>query len=182
MRENARKAKKPTGVWKGMDDKETATETRTLSVPPEREQLVLSCYEKLGYQTESVVRDEHGDTKITFCLQDADAFDPERAARVDAIFAELFAIDRQVMLYYLKRVCLVGLIGAACIGLSFSALHFHVHWLFTVLLLIGIFGCTITLSLRPLFTRMGMRQYGETEPALLAELNALLHLDGGDAA
>lgn len=157
-------------------------ETKTVSVPPERETLVLSCYEKLGYQTESVVRDEHGDTKITLCLQDADAFDPARAARVDAIFAELFAIDRQVMLYYLKRVCLVGLAGAICIGLSFLALHFRVHWLFTALLLIGIFGCTITLSLRPLFTRRGMQRYGEQEPALLAELNDLLHMDEGDAA
>ena len=164
-----------------MDNKE-AKEMKTVSVPPEREQLVLTYYEKLGYKTESVMRDEHGDTRITFCLQDAGAFDPKRTARVEAILAELFAIDRQVTLYYLKRVCLVGLAGAVCIGLSFLALHFHVHWLFTALLLIGIFGCTITLSLRPLFTRRGMRQYGEKEPALLAELNALLHLDGGDAA
>ena len=159
---------------------QAAKETIAVQVVPEREKLVCACYERLGYTAETVRHNESGDAQILFRLNTNNEYDAERMARCEAILAELFEIDREVTVYYLKRVCLVGLIGALCIGLSFLALHGGIRWLFTALLVIGIFGCTITLSLRPLFTRLGMKQFQNRENALLTDLQALLGLTEDD--
>ena len=156
-------------------------ERLTVQVKPEREKLVRLCYERLGYRPATVKRDEHADTQLEFVLEDAASCDPQRMERCEAILGKLTEIDRQVTYYFLKLDCLVGLVGAACLGLSVVALRAGVHWLFTVLLIAGLFGCTITLYLRPVFTRMGMKKHGGEEPAMLAELLALLN-EGGETA
>ena len=104
------------------------------------------------------------------------------------MFEQLAEIDRRVTRFYLEKVCLVGMAGAFCLGLSFVALRLKLHILFTLLLLLGLFGCTITLSLRPLVTGMGQKKLSGGEAALLAELEALLKQndekqnDGGNEA
>ena len=155
--------------------------TISLSVRPEREKLVCSCYEALGYHVEKAERREHENTQVTLVYAGTASLDTAGQEHCRALLERLEAIEKQVIYYYLKLVCGVGLAGAACIGLSFAALHFGQHALFTILLILGIFGCTITLYLRPLFTGMGLKKYGGEEPALIAELQALLDLkDGGD--
>lgn len=157
--------------------------TLTLQVRPEREQLIGSCYEAMGYRLERITRNEHADTKLEFVLEDPASAEPETLGQCRSILGKLEEIDRQVTYYFLKLDCLVGLIGAVCLGLSVVSLRAGLHVLFTILLILGLFGCSITLYLRPLFTRMGMKKYGGEEPALIAELYALLDLKaGGDEA
>ena len=154
---------------------------RQMQIRPEREALFSSCYKAMGYRLEDAKRADHMDTQLTFRSEDPNAMDPERKNKAEALLAKLLEIDQRVTRYYLQLVCLVGMIGAACIGCSFIALKADLHILFTLLLLIGIFGCTITLYLRPLFTRWGMRKYGTEEPALIAELEELLGIGGEEA-
>lgn len=87
---------------------------------------------------------------------------------------EIEVIDSKVIRYYLERVVLVGLAGAVCIGLSFLFLHLHIHIAFTLFLLVGLTGCTVTLALRPLFTSMGLKKLGADIPELESRLRALL--------
>lgn len=165
------------------DKTEKPEKVLVLQVSPEREELVRSCYETLGYQLEKVVREEHADTQMIFLLEDPALADMAKMKQCRSVLGKLEAIDRRVTYYYLQLVCLVGLTGAVCIGLSFAALRAGQHALFTVLLILGIFGCTVTLYLRPLFTGMGMRKYGGEEPALIAELQSLLkNNEGGEKA
>lgn len=163
-----------------MNDKTNGPEkVWVLAVNPERETLIRSCCEALGYRLEKTRREEHADTELIFLLEDPALADPAKIRQCSDVFGQLAAIDRQVTRYYLEKVCLVGLAGAVCLGLSFAALRAGLHTLFTLLLLLGIFGCTITLSLRPLFTDMGRKKLGGGEPALIAELQALLNPDNG---
>ena len=165
------------------DKTEKAEKVLILQVSPGREELVRACYEALGYQLEKVTREEHADTQMIFLLEAPASADPAKIQQCRSVLDRLEAIDKRVTYYYLRLVCLVGLIGAVCIGLSFAALRAGQHALFTVLLILGIFGCTITLYLRPLFTGMGMRKYGGEEPALIVELQSLLNnKDGGEEA
>ena len=158
-------------------------QTLTLLVRPERERLVCLCYEALGYRLDKIRREEHADTQMVFQLDDVTSADPARILQCRSILEKIEAIDKQVTYYFLKLDCLVGMIGAACLGLSFAALHAGQHVFFTILLILGIFGCTVTLYLRPVFTRMGMKKYGGEEPVLIAELWSLLDLkDGGEEA
>lgn len=154
-----------------------------LQTSPDREELICSCCKALGYLLEKVKREEHADTELIFLLADPASADPKKIRQCGILFEQLAEIDRQVTRYYLEKVCLVGLAGAFCLGFSFVALWAKLHALFTLLLLLGLFGCTITLSLRPLFTGMGRKKLGGKEPALIAELAALLKQnDGGDEA
>lgn len=153
----------------------------TLQVRPEREHLIGFCYEAMGYRLERITRNEHADTMLEFVLEDSASAESETYERCRAILKKIEEIDKQVSYYFLKLDCLVGLIGAVCLGLSVVSLRAGMHVLFTIPLFIGLFGCTITLYLRPVFTRMGMKKYGGEEPALIAELYALLDLKkGGD--
>lgn len=156
-------------------------ERLSLSVGPERESLVCACFEKLGYRLESKKEEPHADSTLTFMLEDPVAFDSERMERCQTLLKKLQEIDRRVTRYFLQLDCLIGLIGAICIALSFTALRARLQGLFTILLVLGLFGCTITLYLRPLFTRMGRRKFAGEEPALLSELQALLDLNGEEA-
>lgn len=163
-----------------MTDKVNAPEkVWVLQVNPEREELICSYCEALGYRLEKAKHEEHADTELIFLLEEPALADPAKLRQCAAVFEQLAAIDRQVTRYYLKKVCLVGLAGAFCLGLSFAALQAGLHVLFTLLLLLGIFGCTITLSLRPLFTGMGRKKLAGEEPALLAELDVLLKQNNG---
>lgn len=167
-----------------MNDKTSNPEkVWVLQVNPEREELICSCCEALGYRLEKARHEDHADTELIFLLEDPALADPAKLRQCGTIFEQLAEINRQVTRYYLEKVCLVGLAGAFCLGCSFAALWAGLHALFTILLLLGIFGCTITLSLRPLFTGMGRKKLGGGEPALIAELQTLLNLnDGGDGA
>ena len=159
-----------------------------LQTSPEREELICSCCEALGYRLGKAKREEHTDTELIFLLTDPASADPDKIRQCGVLFARLAAIDRRVTRYYLEKVCLVGLAGAFCLGFSVAALRVGLHALFTLLLILGIFGCTVTLYLRPLFTGMGRKKLGGEEPALIAELAALLkrndekQIDGGDEA
>ena len=159
-----------------------------IEAKPEREELVCSCCAALGYRLEKARRDEHADTELIFLLEDAALADAEKIRQCSAVFEQLAEIDRRVTRFYLEKVCLVGMAGAFCLGLSFVALRLKLHILFTLLLLLGLFGCTITLSLRPLVTGMGQKKLSGGEAALLAELEALLKQndekqnDGGNEA
>lgn len=165
------------------DKTEKPEKVLVLQVSPGREELVRSCYETLGYQLEKVKREEHADTQMIFLLEDPALADLAKIQKCRSVLGKLEAIDKRVTYYYLQLVCLVGLIGAVCIGLSFAALRSGQHALFTVLLILGIFGCTVTLYLRPLFTGMSMRKYGGEELALIAELQSLLkNNEGGEKA
>ena len=161
------------------DKTEKPEKVLILQVSPGREELVRSCYEALGYQLEKVGREEHADTQMIFLLEDPASADPAKIQQCRSVLDRLEAIDRRVTYYYLQLVCLVGMVGAVCLGLSFAALWAGQHALFTVLLIAGIFGCTVTLYLRPLFTGMGMKKYGGEEPALIAELQSLLKNNKG---
>lgn len=150
----------------------------SLRVGPEREALTRACCEKLGYRMAELRREEHSDTELRFVLERPESYDSGKMERCRGILGKLGEIDKKVTRYFLKLDCLIGLMGAICIGLSFAALRAGVQWLFTVLLALGIFGCTITLYLRPVFTRMGREKYAGEEPALLAELEAILDSHG----
>ncbi len=156
-------------------------EKRLMHVRPEREELICSTCEALGYRLQEAKRADHMDTELLFQLEDPEAVSNSCRAKAESLLARLMQLDAQVTRYYLKLVCLVGMVGAACLGFSFAALKADLHILFTLLLIIGIFGCTITLYLRPLFTRMGMKKYGSEESAIIAELDSLLRIGGEDA-
>ncbi len=145
-----------------------------VAVPPEREALVREYCTSFGYRIEKVEHPEHGDVEFYFRPENPGFSENEYFRKASVIFEEIKEIDRKVRIYYLKRVVLVGMCGAACIGLSFAALHFDLHILFTILLVLGIFGCTVTLYLRPFISGFGMKKYGKNEPELLSELKRLL--------
>lgn len=153
-----------------------------LQVIPEQERLVQGCYEALGYRLVSEKPQEHGDTELVMELADESAFEEGKFRRCQELLGRLETLNRRVIRYYLERVVAVGLAGAVCIGLSFLALHFHVQWLFVVLLLLGIFGCTVTLSLRPFFYRQWMKKYGQEVPGILAGLEEALGVKLGRKA
>lgn len=149
----------------------------TLRVRQEREALYTECYETLGYiQVKGVPEDQASMiSKVVFAREEEETGAvADRRKRCEAVLADIEAIDAKVDRYYLERVVLVGLAGAACIGLSFLFLHFRWHIAFTLSLLVGLFGCTITLALRPIFTRMGLRRFGGEVPGLEEKLRAIL--------
>ena len=149
----------------------------TLRVRQEREALYTECYEALGYTKIGSTRESDVSTILnTVFVREND--EPERVAdrraRCEAVLADIEKIDAKAERYYLERVVLVGMAGAACIGLSFLFLHFGWHIPFTLSLLAGLFGCSITLALRSPFTRMGMKRFGGELPQLEARLRAIL--------
>ena len=152
---------------------ESQTELR-ITVPPERETLVREYCETFGYRICREEHPEHGDAEFFFRPEQPELIKDKRYEKASELFEEIKEIDRKVDRYYLKRVVLVGLAGAALIGISFIALHFHQQILFTILLVLGIFGCTITLNLRPFISKFVMKKYGKKEPELLAQLKNLL--------
>ena len=102
--------------------------------------------------------------------------------KCEDILDEIKRIDVKAERYYLERVVLVGLVGALCIGLSFLFLHFHIRVAFALLLFIGLICCTVTLSLRPLFTAMGLRKFGVELPDLEERLREILGGAGEEEA
>lgn len=150
-----------------------------------REKLYTECYESLGFRVWNRTResDTSDFVELTFRREDKETkkgFVLRR--RCEDILHEIETIDKKVIRYYLERVVLVGLIGAACIGLAFLFLHFHIHIAFTVFLLTGLTGCTVTLALRPLFTSMGLKKYGAALPELEAQLRVLMDDAGQEGA
>ena len=154
---------------------------RMIQIRPELEEIISSTCEALGYQLMEAKRAPHMDTQLIFQLENAEAVDDRCREKAEGLLARLMDVETQLIHYYLKLVCLVGMIGAACLGFSFTALKADLHILFTLLLIVGIFGCTITLYLRPLLIRMGLKKYGPEEDAIIDELNSLLDLGGKDA-
>ena len=152
----------------------------TVHVRPDREELIRSCCESLGYRTETVTRQAHGDTEILFRPETPIPAGSSLPEEIRSLLRELDDIDRTVDRYFLKRDVLVGMAGAASIGASFVMLHYDQQVLFVIFLALGIFGCTIPLYLRPYFTRKGMEKYGRREPEILAEIETLLQKDGGE--
>lgn len=151
-----------------------------IQVRGERETLTVQCYEAFGWQ--AVSRSKESDasplTNIVFVREEVESTDiAEKRAQCEAVLAEIEVIDKKVERYYLERVVLVGLAGAVCIGLSFLFLHLGLHVVFTLSLLLGLFGCSITLALRSPFTRLGLRKLGGDIPALEAKLAAILKED-----
>ena len=73
---------------------------------------------------------------------------------------------------------MVGMAGAVCIGLSFLFLHLGWHIVFTLSLLLGLCGCSVTLALRPLLTRMGLRKLGGEIPSLEEKLRKIFAGEG----
>ena len=151
--------------------------TLELRVRAEREKLICACYEALGYTHIKTTRE--GDASImlkaVFVREEAEPKEVgDRRERCEAVLAEIESIDAKAERYYLERVVLVGMAGAACIGLSFLFLHFGWHIAFTLALLAGLFGCSITLALRPVFIRMGLARFGGELPQLERKLHAIL--------
>ncbi len=143
----------------------------------QREKLYTECYETLGFHVWSRTRESDTSplTELTFRREDAETKeDALLRQKCEDILDEIKQIDAKAERYYLERVVLVGMVGALCIGLSFLFLHFHIHVVFAMLLLIGLICCTVTLSLRPVFTAMGLQKFGVGLPALEAQLRELL--------
>ncbi len=153
-----------------------------LQVRGEREALTAECFEVLGWMEVSRSRESDTSPVTNTVWVREDEESPaltEKRTRCQAVLEEIEAIDRRVERYYLERVVLVGMAGAACIGLSFLFLHLGLHILFTISLLLGLFGCSITLALRPLLTRIGLRKLGGDIPALEAKLRMILAEEEG---
>lgn len=153
-----------------------------LQVRGEREALTAECFRTLGWMEVSLSKESDTSpvTNTVWVRQDEESLAlTEKRARCQAVLGEIEAIDRRVERYYLERVVLVGMAGAACIGLSFLFLHLGLHILFTISLLLGMFGCSITLALRPLLTRIGLRKLGGDIPALEAKLRMILAEEEG---
>lgn len=143
----------------------------------QREKLYTECYEALGFHVWSRMKesDTSAFTPITFRREDPESKqDTFLRRKCEDILDKIHQIDAKSERYYLERVVLVGVIGTLCIGLSFLFLHFHIHIVFALLLLIGLVCYTVTLSLRPVFTAMGLRKFGAELPALEAQLYELL--------
>ena len=153
----------------------------SLQVVPEQEGLVQGCYEALGYKLEACRPQDHGDTTLVFRLEEKAAFNEEKFIRCRELLGRLDTMNRQAVRYYLHLVCGVGLAGAVSIGLSFVALQAGIQWLFVVLLLLGLFGCTVTLYLRPSIYKLWMKKHGGEVPGILAELESLLGIRLGRA-
>ena len=155
-------------------------EELTVSVRQGRESVTENCYKALGWQAISRSK-ESGTSPLTntvFVREEVESTDiAEKRGRCEAVLAEIEVIDKKVERYYLERVVLIGLAGAVCIGLSFLFLHLGLHVVFTLSLLLGIFGCSITLALRSPLTRLGLRKLGGGIPALEARLAAILEED-----
>ncbi len=159
-------------------------EELTVQIRQERKALTEDCYQVLGWHVKSrrVESDTSPVTNTVFVREDEEPADmAKKRARCEAVLAQIEAIDRQVERFYLERVVLVGMAGAACIGLSFLFLHFGWQVVFTLSLLLGLFGCSITLALRPPLTRLGLQALGGEIPALEAKLTAILG-EGADRA
>lgn len=149
----------------------------TLQVRQEREALYTECYESLGYiRVRGTSQGQASTTSETVFIREGDEPEAvtERRKRCEAVLADIEVIDAKVERYYLERVVLVGMAGAACIGLSLLFLHFGWHIAFTLSLLVGLFGCSITLSLRPVFIHMGLKPFGGEILKLEAKLRAIL--------
>lgn len=159
-------------------------EELTLQIRQERKALTEGCYQTLGWCVKSRTKESETSsvTDTVFVREDRETADmAEKRTRCEAVLAQIEAIDRQVERFYLERVVLVGMAGAACIGLSFLFLHFGWQILFTFSLLLGLFGCSITLALRPPLTRLGLQVLGGEIPSLEAKLAAILG-EGADRA
>lgn len=152
-------------------------EKMTLQVRGEREILTAQCYKALGWQIISRSRENDISplTNIVFAREDAEpAGIAEKRERCEAVLGKIEEIDKKVERYYLERVVVVGMTGAACIGISFLFLHLGLQIMFTLSLLLGLFGCSVTLALRPSLTRIGIRKLGGDVPALEVKLAAIL--------
>ena len=163
-----------------MANGEIGQEKLTRWVRQERETLTNECYAALGWRVWSRTKENSASpmAKTVFVREDTEpATLAAKRARCEAVLAEIEVIDKNVERYYLERVVLVGLAGAVCIGLSFLFLHLGLHVVFTLSLLLGIFGCSITLALRLPLTRLGLRKLGGGIPALEARLAAILEED-----
>lgn len=142
-----------------------------------RETLYTDCFESLGFHVWSRTRESDTSPQIDILFRrEAEETQKEISLRrkCEDILDEIKAIDDKADLYYLKRVVLVGMAGAGCMGLSFLFRYFHMQVVFTLLLLLGILGCTVTLTLRPLFTGMGLKKYGADLPELERRLRELM--------
>ena len=149
----------------------------TIQVRSEREHLTIQCYEALGWQETGRSKESDASPQTNLVLTRESPESPTDAAkriRCEAVLQEIEAIDKKVERFYLERVVLVGMAGAACIGLSFLFLRLGWHVVFTLSLLAGLFGCSITLALRPPFTRLGLQKLGGEIPALEEKLCAIL--------
>lgn len=144
-----------------------------ITIPPEREEIVIASYQSAGFTLADVKRQDHGDTMLIF--SPGNDSDPVKLQKCLDLLNRLFETDRKVTIYYLKLDCLIGLFGVLCFILSAFALRSGGQILFTLLLILGVFCCTITLYLRPLFTNMGMKKYGQNDPAILQELLEMIH-------
>lgn len=152
--------------------KEIKTRTYT-----RRERLYIECYEAMGFHLWSRTQDSDTSDFVELTFRREDEETKEGAVlrrKCEALLGEIEKIDKKAGRYYLERVVLVGMIGAVCIGLSFLFLHFHLHIVFTSLLLVGLTGCTVTLALKPLFTSLGLKKFGAGLPELETTLRALM--------
>lgn len=160
-----------------MANGEIGQEKLTRWVRQEREAMTADCYAALGWRVWSRTKENSASptAEIVFVREEAEpAALAAKRARCEAVLAEIEAVDKKVERYYLERVVLVGMAGAACIGLSFLFLHLGWHVVFTLSLLAGLFGCSITLALRQPFTRMGLQKLGGEIPALEEKLRKTL--------
>lgn len=149
---------------------------KILDVRTERTSLYINCYETLGYQLKSQTAIEGNDDFKKLCFHSISPECQHKPLETDceAVLKEIEDIDKRIDLFYLQRVVLVGMVGAGCIALSIVFLLHHLQILFTIFLLLGLFGCTITLGLKPLFVNMGSAKLGTQLPELIQKLDALL--------
>lgn len=157
---------------------------KVLDVRTERIPLYINCYETLGYRLKSQTAIEGNDDFENLCFEQTSPECQNKQLETDceAILKEIGEIDTRVHFFYLQRVVLVGMIGTGCIALSIFLLLHHLQVLFTIFLLLGLFGCTITLGLKPFFLNLGREKLGSRLPELLQELNALLERTKRDNA
>lgn len=149
---------------------------KILDVRTERIPLYINCHETLGYRLKSQTEIEGNEDfqKLCFELTSSEYQNKRLEADCEAILKEIEEIDARVLFFYLQRVVLVGMIGAGCIALGILFLLNHLQILFTIFLLFGLFGCTITLGLKPFFLNMGREKLGTRLPELLRKLDTLL--------
>lgn len=149
---------------------------KVLGVRTERIPLYINCYETLGYRLKNQATIEGNDDFEKLCFEQTSPECQNKQLETDCetLLKEIDEIDTRVHFFYLQRVVLVGMIGTGCIALSIFLLLHHLQVLFTIFLLLGLFGCTITLGLKPFFLNLGREKLGSRLPELLQELNALL--------
>ena len=137
---------------------------KILDVRTERIPLYINCHETLGYRLKSQTEIEGNEDFQKLCFELTSSEYQNKRLEIDA----------RVLFFYLQRVVLVGMIGAGCIALGILFLLNHLQILFTIFLLFGLFGCTITLGLKPFFLNMGREKLGTRLPELLQKLDTLL--------